>query len=342
MVNRKFLVAPLVGALVALTACGSDGDESGAAHELTYLTPFSFILAYSDAMNADVNGHFEAEGLAVEFEAAQGSAQALTQLLAGQADIARSDATDVVNAITANDAPLKVIAPITQQTPFYVISSEDAPVLSAADFEGKRIGIISVGGATDNLVKLMLAQEGIDPDSVDVQTVGSGAGSWGLIQQGRIDAFIDTSSSRVALEEAGESISSWNISEEVTLPSQVYVVTEETLEEKPEALAAYLRGTKASMTEILGEGDLEAVINRMAEDFEIGDVSTPAQSVGSLEADSSLWAAAGEDQLLVNQADQWEEGLVLLEEAGLISNAPDPTTIYTNEIFDLAFGDEGE
>lgn len=342
MVHRKYLAPLLVGALVALTACGSDDEDSGASQELTYLTPFSFILAYSDAMNAEVNGHFDAEGLEVEFEAAQGSAQALTQLLAGQADVARSDAIDVVNAITENDAPLRVIAPITQQTPFYVISSEDAPVLSAADFEGKSIGIISVGGATDNLVQLLLAQEGIDPANVEVQTVGSGAGSWGLVQQGRIDAFVDTSSSRVSLEEAGEPVNSWNISEEVTLPSQVYVVTEDVLEQKPDALAAFLRGTRASMTEILGEDDLESVINRMSEEFELGDVSTPAQSVGSLEADSSLWAAAGEDQLLANQPDQWEQGLVLLEEAGLISNAPDPAAIYTNEIYDLAFGADGD
>lgn len=338
MIRRTFFATTAVAALLVASACGSDSGDGDSEYELTFLTPFSFILAYSDAMNGDISGHYADEGLSVDFEAAQGSAQALTQVLAGQADIARSDAVDVVNAIVTQDAPLRVIAPITQQTPFYVVSAEDDPVASAADLEGKTIGIISVGGATDNLLQLMLAEAGIDPASVDIQTVGSGAGSWGLIEQGRIDAFIDTSSSRVALEAAGQPILSWSVGDEVVLPSQVYVVTEQTLEDKPEELAAFLRGTRSSMEEILATDDLEATIEEMGSTFELGDASNTEQAVNSLQADSQLWAAAGEDQLLVNQPEQWEQGIALLHEAGLIDEAPDPASVYTNEIYDLAFG----
>jgi NitT/TauT family transport system substrate-binding protein len=340
MLHKRLVVATLALAMAALAACGGGSDDAKeGTEELTFLTPFGYILAYSDAMNAKSGGHFADEDLDVSFEAAQGSAQALTQVLAGKADIARTDAVDVLNAVTKNDAPLKVIASITQKTPFYVISGKDDPVPDVESMKGKTVGIISVGGATDNLLKVMLAQAGVATKDVNVQTVGSGAGSWGLIEQGKIDAFIDTSSSKVALETAGQPITAWNVGDVVKVPSQVYVVTDETLEKKPEALEAFLRAIRGSMREILDSDDRQALIDTMADEFEIGDLGKGEQSVKSLEADSSLWAAAGADQLLVNVPETWTGGIDLLKETGLVPDAPAPEDVYTDTIFTAAFGE---
>ena len=312
-------------------------DDYSERLEMTFLTPFGYILAYSPVMNAEAGGHFDDFGLDVSFQAARGSAAAITQVVSGQADIARSDAIDVLEAV-ARGADIVSFAAITQRPPFYVISSPSAAVNTPEDMVGKTVGIISVGGATDKLLQLMLAAASVDPGDVNVEVVGTGAGSFGLIEQGRIDAFIDTSSSVVRLRSSGTPIRSWNVADVVQVPSQVYVTRREILENQPELLVRFLLSIRGSMDEIYAADSLLPVTNRMSRIFEISDISLSNPEVGAdaLAADSRLWIAEGRENLLKNLPDVWESGAKALVGAGIVDSVT-ATDAYTTEIYDLAF-----
>jgi ABC-type nitrate/sulfonate/bicarbonate transport system substrate-binding protein len=305
---------------------------------MTFLTPFGYILAYSPVMNAAAGGHFDTYGLDVSFEAARGSAAAITQVISGQADVARSDAIDVLEAV-ARGADVVAFASITQRPPFYVISSPSAPVNTPEEMVGKTIGIISVGGATDKLLQLMLSDAGIDSSTVNIEVVGTGAGSFGLIEQGRIDAFIDTSSSVVRLRSAGVGIRSWNVSDVVRVPSQVYVTRREVLETQPELVDRFLLAIRASMDDIYAADSLLTVTNRMSRIFEISDIdlSNPDIGADALAADSRLWIAEGRENLLRNLPEVWESGANALVASGIVTSV-EATDAYTTEVYDRVFG----
>lgn len=316
------------------SAAPEEVDPFAERLSMTFLTPFGYILAYSPVMNAAAGGHFDTYGLDVSFEAARGSAAAITQVISGQADIARSDAIDVLEAV-ARGADVVAFAAITQRPPFYVISSPAAPINTPADMVGKTIGIISVGGATDKLLQVMLSASGVDPSSVNIEVVGTGAGSFGLIQQGRIDAFIDTSSSVVRLRSAGVAIRSWNVADVIQVPSQVYVTRRETLETRPELLDRFLLSIRASMDEIYAADSLLTITNRMSRIFEISDIDLSNPDIGSdaLAADSRLWIAEGRENLLRNLPEVWESGANALIASGIV-NSVEATDAYTTEVYD--------
>ena len=84
------------------------------------------------------------------------------------------------------------IAEIFQRDLFFVISHADKPLRNTADLAGKTVGIVSEGGATENLLDMRLAASGVPSDKVQRQSVGNAPGAFEFVKQGRISGFIAT------------------------------------------------------------------------------------------------------------------------------------------------------
>ncbi len=68
---------------------------------MTFITPFSYILAFVDILHAKGGGYFEREGLNVTIEQGRGSAMAVQQVLGGGGLLSRTGARNHIRAPAA-------------------------------------------------------------------------------------------------------------------------------------------------------------------------------------------------------------------------------------------------
>ena len=115
----------------------------------TFCTPFGFIADFIEIMNAHTGGHWRDQGLDSKVVGAQGTSPAIQQLVAGQAQMIRAASIDFMRAVAQQNLPLVAVSTIYQGSTFFMISPEEKPIRRAADMQGKKIGIVSVGGTTD-------------------------------------------------------------------------------------------------------------------------------------------------------------------------------------------------
>src|SRR5579871_5826445 len=187
-------------------------------HPLTFVTPLGYQIGFAPDLVGKAGGYFEREGLDVTLEGGHGGSQSLQQVQAGHALLSRAAGAVVMKTIADEGAPLVVVATIDQGSPFFVISKRTAPVRGPHDMLGKTIGVITKGGGSENLLDAMLASAGIVPDVVRREAVGDAPGAFGLIEAGRIDAFVGALGTLIALETAGAPIASFSTDAFAPLP----------------------------------------------------------------------------------------------------------------------------
>ena len=110
-------------------------------------------------------------------------------LLRGQVDLTRHG-YELVGVPRDNVLTRVAIGTILQQSPFYVVSSKKNPINSPKDMVGKVIGVVARGSGSENTLDMMLASAGIKPDTVRREVAGNGVSGFGLIEQGRIAAYV--------------------------------------------------------------------------------------------------------------------------------------------------------
>ncbi|HYC04673.1 MAG TPA: ABC transporter substrate-binding protein [Azospirillaceae bacterium] len=317
-------------ALGALAGAGLAPGRARAAEAVTYITPFGFLSTFAPVLNAAAGGHFERQGLDVQIIGGNGSASALQQVLAGRALLTRVGSVDVIRAVATQKVPVVAVGTIIQGSVYSLISPEAKPVKGPADLPGKTVGIISVGGVTENLLNLMLIRAGIDPALVKRQAVGNNPGAYGLLQAGRIDAMISSTDVLVGLLTAKAPIHHLNTDALVPMPGEVYVATRESVAKRADAIVAFLRGVKASVEEMAPER-LDGVVARLAAKYDMPGEDKPEVIRGVLERQRTDWYKDGPQNLLRNNPQRWTDAVRLMREAGL-GDAGAPETLYTNEL----------
>ncbi len=332
-ITRRAMLARAGGAAAVGGAMGAFGIESAlAAEKLTFVTPFRYLVAFAPVMNAKSGGYFTKQGFDATVQGGNGSASALQQVLAGRAKFTRTSSIDIIKAVSNQKVPLMAISTMVQGSVFNVVSRADKPIKSPQDMKGKKIGVVSVGGGTENLLNMMLAQAGIDPKSVPRQPVGNSPGAFGLVKQGRIDAYIISVGSVIALEKMGEKIHYWSTDKYAPNPSQVYVCTKETADKEPDTVLRFLKAIKGSVDELIG-GDRAKILDRMAKDFQIIGIKRRAITLASLEAELKLWTSEGKENLMRNVPKLWKSAQELTAKVG-IGKIDNIESLYTNQFVD--------
>src|ERR1700678_4371879 len=148
------------GAVAASAAIGMSPaapfiGTARAAEPLTFMTPFGFIPDFLEMMNMVSGGFLAQEGFTPTLLATQGTATAIQQLISGAVSFVRMTAIDEFTAV-GKGAPLVGVSPRYRGSTFPAISAKDKPVSTAADLKGKTVGIVSVGGSTEQLLDIML------------------------------------------------------------------------------------------------------------------------------------------------------------------------------------------
>ena len=319
--RRQFLVgAQALAASAALPGLTSRAVAQDLV-DMTFLTPFGFLIGFVDTMYADTGGYFAKHGLNVTIQGGRGSSMAVQQVTAGNALVSRTGGTDLIKAY-ATDPSIVALGDIFQRDIFFVISAQDAPIESPEDMAGKTMGIVSASGATENILDMMLAARDIPSDAVEREVVGNAPAAFELVKLGRIAGFIATNDTVFQLNVDDQPITAWSTDEVARAPGQVYMTSKAQLEESRETIARFMRAVHEGLGHITTTDDLEAVVESMSAKYEIFEAGRPDRGLSVLGNAANNYAAPYRDQLQTDP-EAWEAAYALMVKAGLIEELDD-------------------
>ena len=333
MNNRREFLSTAAALSVSASLPGIARAQRG--DPFVFCTGFGFIADFLEIMNAQSGGHWRDVGIDAKVIGAQGAAQAIQQLAAGQAHMIRTASIEFMRAVAAQNLPLLSVATIYQGSTFSVISPEEAPLRSIQEMRGKTIGIVSIGGATDVFLDLMCAKTGIPKADLRREVVGNNPAALGLVRQKRIDGFIASSGVLAALQTAKEKIVHWSTDHYAPMPSQCYFVTRGLVEKQPDLVVRALRGLKASVDQVVA-GPIGPLIARASKDFDIPGRRNLDALTANSEVAKVLYFSQGKENLMRNVPKLWRDGADAMAKAGLGDLTKTVDTLYTNRYLDLA------
>jgi NitT/TauT family transport system substrate-binding protein len=162
----KNVVTPLAAALLAVALAVSLPARAQTVKLRVGVTPIIDAAPFFGAID---QGYFKAEGVEPEISTTAVSNPLLTQLAAGQLDVAFSNIVTVTQAIE-NGLDFKVVLPGTLMkkgndvNPCIVM--KDSPIKTAKDLEGKRLASVGL-----NNIIWLYAREWMDKNGADISKV---------------------------------------------------------------------------------------------------------------------------------------------------------------------------
>jgi len=335
--HRRTFLGTAAGLTAGALLSGGIGRSARAADmtRLTYLTPFGYLIGFSETMYADTGGFFAKHGLDVKIEGGRGSAMAVQQVTAGNVLLSRTGGTDLIKAY-AKDPSVVAIGEIYPKNLFYVISSQEKPIKSAADLAGKTLGIVSTGGATENILDMMLAAVDVPAGDVQRQVVGNAPSAFEFIRQGRIDGYIATSDTVLQLRIDGKDPVAWSTDEVAPAPGQVYMTSRSQLADKTETLGAFLAAVYDSLGALRAAKDLTPILQSMEAKYEVFEAKRPDKGKAVLENAIQSFEPAYQDKLAM-EPETWTKAYELMVKAKIIEPLEDPR-FWDDAARKVAFG----
>lgn len=251
--------AVVLGGLPALAACGGDdSDDSAAAGDgatdsssptaLTYQLSWLPTVEHAGAYVALDKGYYEAENLDVTLTPGGPNVQVPANIVGGQALVGATGADNFANAVVEG-APLKIIAARLQRNAFCIVSLADSPISSPEELIGKRIGVAQ---ANTTPWQLFLQLNGIDEGEIEVVPVQFDPSP---VANGEVDGqMVFYVNEPAQLEVTGIETHSMLFADHgFAMFAGCYAATTETIETKPEVLAAFLRAERKGWADALAD-----------------------------------------------------------------------------------------
>jgi NitT/TauT family transport system substrate-binding protein len=343
MQRRKFLKSGTVffgtpfGASVALSLGGNcyiASASAAAPRKERWVSPSSITPLQCYVAVAKEKGYFEAEGLDIGIQATPGTATAITQLAAGQALFAQGAAITTVPAIANRGAEIITVGQVIYRSVFELTSPADKPIRPGDSLAGKTIGLMSVGGSTDQLLDAMAAASNTDPKSIKRVVTGLSAGAYAFLQRGQVDAFFSYYPVRIALDAQGVPLHYLNTDDVAPIPPDSIIVAKSALSSEADraAVVSYLRGCAKGMRFLLDPANLGEAISILAK-YNPVEAQDKALARKKFEFVATL-ARRPEGVPFMHCDDKaWTSGVQIMESIGMIKPAARPLSdYYTNEL----------
>lgn len=192
----------------------------------------------ANLLAAEEKGWFKQKGIDFTFIPGAGGGDAIKNILSGQADIAFTDPGSLFFALDKG-AKLKVIYNIYPQNVFNVVSLKSKNITKPADLKGKKIGVYSLSSGTRHNLLVLLHQAGLTEK--DVTIVETGVLNFAPLLQGQVDATAatDTGLLEAKLKGLGD-VNVMNVKDYLNVPSDLFVVTEDTYQKKQDVIKKFL------------------------------------------------------------------------------------------------------
>jgi ABC-type nitrate/sulfonate/bicarbonate transport system substrate-binding protein len=268
-------------------------------------------------------GYYADEGLNLEIKPGGFGLDPFKMVAAGSDDIGVGGA---VNLLLAREKGLPVVAIAAefQETPVGFIVRADSAIRSFPDFAGKRVGI-QTGTDTDTLYRALLQHHNMDADAIDEVAIQYDPTPF---VTGRIDVLPGyVTNQPITLANRGIATRVITAKESgLEIYGNIYFVTQESLEKRPDTIAAFLRATRRGWELALSSPEAAmAAMQKRSDDFEEADLRSIHAAVKPfiLPPDSSA------DLLMQMTAEKWQRTAAVLNAAGLAESSDSWADAYT-------------
>lgn len=185
---------------------------------------------------ADKLGYFAEEGLELEIVPGGPNIDGVASVASGRANLGSISSSPSLMLARSAGIPVKCIAAGYQQHPFTYFSLDRNPVRTPQDLIGKKV---ATNGTARILLRALLAKNGITEDQVEVSVMGS---DMNPLLTGQVDVVTGWKTNVNALSVLGEGrvdMTLWDAG--VQLYANPYYVTDQTMADHPEQVAAMIR-----------------------------------------------------------------------------------------------------
>jgi len=162
----------LAGGFLATTLAATLALPGAAQVSIPFALDWRFEGPSAPYFLAIDNGHFAAEGLAVEVTPGQGSLDAIPKVATGAFPMGFADFSSLVRFIDQNpDAPVTAVMVVYDKPAFAVVGRRSLGVDSPDDLIGRRLGAPPPDGAWAQF-PIFAAAQGLDVAQITVEPVG--------------------------------------------------------------------------------------------------------------------------------------------------------------------------
>jgi NitT/TauT family transport system substrate-binding protein len=210
------------------TAPPATDAPSGEMREVTLALSTTSVFGYAYWIALD-QGFYADEGLEMSLEGTGGSSDVAQILASNNAEVGMGVPGAMLPAIEAG-ANLYPFFTYAYGEVFDVVVPEDSELQEIADLDGMTLGISELAGGEVPLVRALLVEAGLDPDSdVEITAVGADAPSiQNALDQDRIAAYSGAKADIAAMSAVGLATRSIAPESLSTLPAEGLLATEET------------------------------------------------------------------------------------------------------------------
>ena len=163
------LALTLTATAVSIAAAQDDGAEAQEPVAVSIRLPWFAGSQFAGSYVAQEKGYFADEGLDVTIHPGGFDTNSITLVAAGTDTFGMHDTNSLVFA-AAEEIPLVTVATFLQKHPGAIMALAEKGYESLDDLVGARIGFQE--GGPWMLTQAMLVKNGIDPDSLEQQTIG--------------------------------------------------------------------------------------------------------------------------------------------------------------------------
>lgn len=315
------------------TAAAEGTTETGELTPVTLAIPVEPTLSIANFQVAKDRGFWEDHGLDVELLFGTSGVENIGAVTTGQADITYLDLANLGNVISEGETGLRVVMHWNPTNIFEVFALEESGIETAADLEGKKVGISGLGSVTRYMLQGALAEEGLTEEDVELITVG--ATRVAALQSGQVDALSAWDQIRAQVEYSGSETVDLPLGQSDIIPSNLLAVTDETLQERPEFVRDFVAGlTEATQWAVDNpDGTVETMQEFLPAQFE-------DEQFGREQMEIRLESFGNYDQSQpygYMDVEQYQEAADLLAESGAIPATFEVSEYVTNDY--LAEGD---
>jgi NitT/TauT family transport system substrate-binding protein len=330
MGRRRFATAIALAAGLALAPAAMDG--SAAAERITVVIPNPSAINVFPMWVAIGEGYFADEGLEINVEAVDGSAQVLQGMAAGQAEIGLPGPAPVL-AARARGVDVVFIYNHFAQSVFGLVVREESDYQTPADLKGTTIGVGTADGAEVGFTRAILSDLGmVEGEDYEFLPVGDGGPATAGFERGDIEAYAAAVSDAAILNARGLRVREITPEEYLAYFGNGYAAMRSFIDERPEIIEAFgralVRGVEFGMDPANQERVLEHTTAGNPQEGE-----DPAFAAALLEAIKGRMTPADPDKGWGYQPpEHWELWHQSQLETGALSEPlPDLSAAYTNQ-----------
>ncbi len=235
---------------IAVLSLATTGPARAQTEEITYLLPAaSFLPAFGPWMLAQARGYYAQEGLKVNFVSAKGGVDVAKQIGAGNALVGGAIGDTPIIA-RAQGVPVKAVAVLGGRSLTQLVVHDGKGINGPKDLKGRTITTMAYQDTTFYSLLGMLATAGLTKNDVDAQAAGP-AGVWQLFAAGKADAMAAVPDWIASATQAGAKVKIYSSDEYFKSMAQAILVSDETIQKRPELVRKLVRATLKGMQDIM-------------------------------------------------------------------------------------------